>query len=125
MSEMCSTIRLCTTWVRLSSTLVKLFFRNIFLHSLWYFEADSLVNIIMLYDGEWKIGEMGQWTFNSTHDRGLMLPKNVSYQSLVDEIYAEMDVQKEKYELVLEVVYRFGGNIPPVEIQNDHDVTFL
>ena len=74
---------------------------------------DSDVNVIMLYDGEWETSEKGRWMFSSTCCKGLIFPKNVSYQSLVDQIYSEMDVEKEKYKLVLEVVYHYNENILP------------
>ena len=81
--------------------------------------------IIVFYDGEWKIAD-GVQSYVPNSSRGLIVPRNITYAELVDSIYCLIKVDKFRHDLVLKVKYNVPDIqiYPPSVISEDSDVTF-
>ncbi|XP_062119357.1 uncharacterized protein LOC133833115 [Humulus lupulus] len=56
----------------------------------------------------------------------MKVPKTITYNSLVDQLYTLIGADKSRIDLDLNVIYHFGSKgIPPSLISNDEDVAFF
>src|SRR3954464_1093847 len=89
------------------------------------FYADSLVSLLVLYDGTWnRTGD--SWKYERYKSKGLRLPLVLTYAQLQEKIYSAFNVDKALLDLKLEAVYPCGSQfLDPFVLQTDEDVEFL
>ena len=70
--------------------------------------------------------EHSSWTFTSKESKGLDVSREITYANLIDHLYDLLGYDRSKYDLVLKVVYQLGGgNITPIVISNDENLSLF
>ena len=89
--------------------------------------SSSCIHGLVSYNEEWKLSrEHSGWTFSDKENKGSGVSRDITYGNLIDHLYDLLGFDRSKYELVLKVVYQFGGGIiAPTVITDDEDLDFF
>ena len=64
------------------------------------------------YNGEWKQSrENNGSTFTGKESKGLGVLREITYANLIDRLYDLLGYDRNKYDLMLKVVYQLDGGI--------------
>ena len=86
----------------------------------------SSVRILVSYDGEWvESPEAGIFKFSGSKGKGMLVPKTIKYQELLDKVCRLLMVDQNEFSLSMKVLYTSSVPVPPAEVVNDDDVSFF
>ncbi|KAK3199694.1 hypothetical protein Dsin_023109 [Dipteronia sinensis] len=85
------------------------------------------VRFVVLYDGEWT-NSVGKFRYESGKLRGVILPRETSYNILLETVCRIAKVDPSKFTITMKFNYvapEVIPPLPPIEVVNDDDVKFF
>ena len=87
-----------------------------------FFISGSIVYVFVSYNGVWET-DGRKWYFKDAEGEVIPVENDVTYLQLLDILHETFQVDREVYELKLEVPYVCGDQpFAPVQLRNDRQV---